>query len=44
MHRNIKSKVNFIKEIIVINDEKCGAYKLFFPDMKPEEEFHYHVR
>jgi len=37
-------KLHKVEEIICIDHDKCGAYKLFYPDMKPEEEKDYHVK
>ena len=35
-HLDLAIMLHEIKEIIVIDHEKCGAYKIFFPEMTPE--------
>ena len=42
-HLDLAIMLHNIKEVIVIDHEKCGAYRLFYPEMKPTEEFHHHV-
>lgn len=39
-------KLHKIQKIVVIDHEDCGAYKLFYPDLKyhPEREKKYHIK
>lgn len=45
-HINIAIKLHNIKKIVVIDHEDCGAYKLFYPDLKehPKRERGYHIK
>ena len=43
-HLGLGLELHKVKEMIVIDHDKCGAYKKFFPEMKPEEEREYHVK
>jgi carbonic anhydrase len=43
MHLGLALQLHKVTEVICIDHDKCGAYKLFFPEMKPEEEKKYHV-
>jgi len=40
---DLAEKLHDIKEIIVIDHDKCGAYKFFYgPDITPEKERELH--
>jgi hypothetical protein len=43
-HLGLALKLHKVKEIICIDHDRCGAYKLFHPEMKPAEERDYHVK
>lgn len=43
-HLGLALKLHKVKEIICIDHDRCGAYKLFHPEMKPEQEREYHVK
>jgi hypothetical protein len=43
-HLELAKKLHHVKEIICIDHDKCGAYKLFYPEMKPEEERQHHEK
>mmetsp|Transcript_28984 Transcript_28984/g.39812 ORF Transcript_28984/g.39812 Transcript_28984/m.39812 type:complete len:178 (-) Transcript_28984:290-823(-) len=42
-HLGLAIKLHHVTEVICIDHDKCGAYKLFYPEMKPEEERQYHI-
>ena len=42
-HVELAEQLHEVKEIICLDHDKCGAYKLFYPDMKPEEEREKHI-
>ena len=42
-HVDLAEKLHHVKEVICLDHDKCGAYKLFYPDMKPEEEKGLHI-
>jgi len=41
-HVELAEKLHGVKEIIVIDHDKCGAYKLFYGDLTPEKERQLH--
>ena len=43
-HIDLAIKLHDIKKIIVVDHEDCGAYKMFYPDLKycPKREKKYH--
>jgi carbonic anhydrase len=45
-HVNLAIKLHNIQKIVVIDHEDCGAYKLFYPDLKdhPKRERKYHIK
>ena len=42
-HLDLAMKLHKIKEVICIEHYECGAYKMIYPDMKPEDERQYHI-
>ena len=42
-HLSLAMQLHKIKEVICIEHDKCGAYKLLYPDMKPEDERQLHI-
>jgi carbonic anhydrase len=43
-HLDLALKLHKIKEIICIEHERCGAYKMYYPDLKPEDEKQQHIK
>lgn len=43
-HLGLALKLHNVKEIICIDHDRCGAYKLFHPEMTPTQEHDYHVK
>jgi len=37
-HVTLAESLHHVEEVVCIDHEKCGAYRMFYPDMKPEEE------
>ena len=42
-HLDLAMSLHKIKEVICIEHDKCGAYKMCYPDMKPGDERQYHI-
>ena len=42
-HLDLAINLHKIKEIICIEHEQCGAYKMCYPDLKPENEKQQHI-
>jgi carbonic anhydrase len=43
-HLELAKTLHNVEEIICVDHEKCGAYKLFYPDITPETEKELHVK
>jgi len=42
-HVDLAEQLHGIKEIICIDHDKCGAYKLFYGELTPEREKELHI-
>ena len=42
-HLDLSIKLHKIIEVICIEHDQCGAYKMIYPDMKPGEEKQHHI-
>jgi len=42
-HVDLAEQLHAVKEIIVIDHDKCGAYKLFHGELTPEQEYDLHI-
>jgi carbonic anhydrase len=42
-HLSLAIKLHKIKEVICFEHQQCGAYKMIYPDLKPEDERQKHV-
>jgi hypothetical protein len=42
-HFNLSYSLHTINEIIIIDHEKCGAYRATYPDMTDSDEINYHL-
>ena len=42
-HLDISMRLHKIKEVICIEHDECGAYKMYYPDMKSGDEKQYHI-
>ena len=43
-HLDLAMKLHHIKEVICIEHAQCGAYKMCYPELKPENEKEIHVQ
>ena len=42
-HLDLAIKLHKVREVICIEHDQCGAYKMCYPDMKPGDERQFHI-